>query len=39
VRSVKAFHDAGYSVEDIKREYPTLTEADIAAAIKYDAAA
>ena len=39
VRSVKAFHEAGYSVEAIQREYPTLTEADIEAAIKYDAAA
>jgi uncharacterized protein (DUF433 family) len=39
VRSVKAFHEAGYSVEAIQREYPTLTEADIEAAIKYDTAA
>lgn len=39
VRSVKAFHEAGYSVEDIQQEYPTLTPADIKAAIKYDEAA
>lgn len=39
VRSVKAFHDAGYAVDAIQREYPTLTKADIEAAIKYDAAA
>lgn len=39
VRSVKAFADAGYSVAQIKREYPTLTDEDIRAAIKYDAAA
>jgi uncharacterized protein (DUF433 family) len=39
VRSVKAFADAGYSVSQIKREYPTLTEEDIRAAIDYDAAA
>jgi uncharacterized protein (DUF433 family) len=29
VRSVKAFAAAGYSIEQIKREYPTLTEQDI----------
>jgi uncharacterized protein (DUF433 family) len=39
VRSVKAFADAGYSIEQIKREYPTLTEEDIRAAIEYDTAA
>jgi uncharacterized protein (DUF433 family) len=39
VRSVKAFADAGYSVEQIKQEYPTLTDEDIRAAIKYSAAA
>jgi uncharacterized protein (DUF433 family) len=39
VRSVKAFADAGYSIEQIKREYPTLTEQDIRAAINYDTAA
>ena len=39
VRSVKAFHEAGYSIGDIQREYPTLTTADIEAAIKYDTAA
>lgn len=39
VRSVKAFAEAGRSIEEIKKEYPTLTEEDIRAAINYDAAA
>jgi uncharacterized protein (DUF433 family) len=39
VRSIKAFHDAGYSVEQIRREYPTLADEDIRAAINYRAAA
>jgi uncharacterized protein (DUF433 family) len=39
VRSIKAFADAGYSIEQIKREYPTLTEEDIRAALKHEAAA
>jgi len=38
VRSIKAFADEGYSVERIRREYPTLTEDDIRAAISYVAA-
>jgi uncharacterized protein (DUF433 family)/DNA-binding transcriptional MerR regulator len=39
VRSVKAFFAAGYTVEQIRKEYPTLTEADVLAAIQYDTAA
>ena len=39
VRSVKAFADAGYSIEAIAKEYPTLTEEDIRAAIAHVAAA
>jgi uncharacterized protein (DUF433 family) len=39
VRSVKAFADAGYSIDQIKKEYPTLTDEDIRAAIAYHAAA
>jgi len=39
VRAIKAFADAGYSIDDIKKEYPTLTEQDIRAAIKHSAAA
>jgi uncharacterized protein (DUF433 family) len=39
VRSVKAFADAGYSIEQIQKEYPTLTEDDIRAALAYEAAA
>ena len=38
VRSIKAFADAGYSVDAIRKEYPTLTEEDIRAAIKHGAA-
>jgi uncharacterized protein (DUF433 family) len=36
VRSIKAFADAGYSVEQIRQEYPTLHDGDIRAAIAYD---
>lgn len=39
VRSIKAFADAGYTVGQIRKEYPTLTEEDILAAIGYVAAA
>lgn len=39
VRSVKAFADAGYSIDQIQKEYPTLTDEDIRAAIAYDVAA
>jgi uncharacterized protein (DUF433 family) len=39
VQSVKAFANAGYSVEEIRKEYPTLTEDDIKAAINYGEAA
>ena len=39
VDSIKAFAAEGYSIERIKLEYPTLTEADIKAAIDYAAAA
>jgi uncharacterized protein (DUF433 family) len=35
VRSVKAFADAGYSVSEIKEQYPSLTEEDIRAAIDF----
>ncbi|MGH6804870.1 MAG: DUF433 domain-containing protein [Methyloceanibacter sp.] len=35
-RAIKNFHDAGYSIEDIKREYPTLTSEDIRAALKHE---
>lgn len=33
VKNVKAFHDAGYSTEQIINEYPTLTEEDVRKAI------
>ncbi len=39
VHSVKAFAEAGYSVAQIRNEYPTLTDDDIRAAIDYDEAA
>ncbi|MBD1544699.1 DUF433 domain-containing protein [Roseibium aggregatum] len=39
VRSIKAFAEAGYSVAEILREYPTLTEKDVKAAIEYEEAA
>jgi uncharacterized protein (DUF433 family) len=39
VRSVKALADAGYSIDKIREEYPTLTEEDVRAALAHDAAA
>jgi len=36
VRSVKAFANAGYSISQIRNEYPTLTNEDIQAAINYE---
>lgn len=39
VHSIKAFADAGYSVDQIIKEYPSLTDADVRAALKYDRAA
>jgi uncharacterized protein (DUF433 family) len=39
VRSIKAFAEAGYSIERIQKEYPTLTAEDIKAAIAFVAAA
>jgi uncharacterized protein (DUF433 family) len=39
VKSIKAFKDAGYSVEQIREQYPILTVADIEAAINHRAAA
>jgi DNA-binding transcriptional MerR regulator len=35
VRSIKSFAEAGYSVDQIRKEYPTLTDSDIRAAIKH----
>jgi uncharacterized protein (DUF433 family) len=39
VRAIKAFHEAGYTVSQIREQYPLLTEADIEAALDYDKAA
>jgi uncharacterized protein (DUF433 family) len=34
--AIWAFHRAGFSVSQIVHEYPTLTEADVSAAIEYE---
>jgi uncharacterized protein (DUF433 family) len=39
VRSIKAFGDAGYSVEQIIEQYPSLTAADVRAALEHEQAA
>jgi uncharacterized protein (DUF433 family) len=39
VSSIQEFSRAGYTIESIKKEYPTLTEEDILAAIKHGEAA
>ena len=39
VRSIKAFAEAGFSVEDIIKQYPTLSVEDIKAAIEFTEAA
>lgn len=39
VKSIKAFARAGYSTEEILKEYPALTEVDVQAAIAYEQAA
>ena len=39
VASIKAYADAGYTVQQIIEEYPTLTERDVEAALAHDAAA
>ena len=39
VSSVRAFHEAGYTVEQIIDEYPTLSEEDVKAALAYGKAA
>jgi uncharacterized protein (DUF433 family) len=35
VKSIKAFADAGYSIDRIRAQYPVLTEEDIRAALDY----
>lgn len=39
VRSIKAFVKEGYTADEIRKEYPSLTDADIAAAEAYEDAA
>lgn len=36
IRSIVEFKEAGYSTNKILKEFPTLTRADVAAAIKYE---
>jgi uncharacterized protein (DUF433 family) len=38
VRAIQSFSKAGYTVEQIRAEYPTLTDEDIAAAIEFNLA-
>ena len=35
VKSIKAFADAGYSIDQIREQYPVLTKEDIRAALNY----
>lgn len=35
VKSIKAFDDAGYSIDQIREQYPVLTEEDVRAALAY----
>jgi uncharacterized protein (DUF433 family) len=35
VKSIKAFSDAGYSIDQIREQYPVLTAEDIRAALSY----
>jgi uncharacterized protein (DUF433 family) len=39
VKSIKAFSEAGYSVDQIREQYPILTEEDVRAALAYGEAA
>jgi uncharacterized protein (DUF433 family) len=39
VRAIKAFSEAGYSIEQIREQYPTLTDKDIRAALAFGKAA
>lgn len=39
VANIKAFIEAGYTTDQIREEYPSLTDEDIAAAMHYDRAA
>lgn len=39
ISSIKSFHEAGYSIDQILSEYPTLTPLDIEFAIKHEMAA
>jgi uncharacterized protein (DUF433 family) len=36
VATIKRFAEDGYSVDQIRQEYPSLTEVDIKAAIKHE---
>jgi uncharacterized protein (DUF433 family) len=39
VKSIQAFSKAGYSIDQIREQYPILTEEDVRAALSYGAAA
>lgn len=39
VAAIRQFHDAGYSAEQIREEYPGLSRADVEAAIRFGSAA
>jgi uncharacterized protein (DUF433 family)/DNA-binding transcriptional MerR regulator len=36
IASIKRYHEAGFSIEEILNEYPALTKEDIKAALSYD---
>jgi uncharacterized protein (DUF433 family) len=39
VEAIKAFGESGYTIQQIREQYPSLTEADIEAALAYGKAA
>lgn len=36
IKAIRGFHEAGYSIQDILKEYPVLTEKDVKAALEHD---
>lgn len=39
VKAIRAFHDAGFSIDKIREEYPVLSDEDVKAALTYSEAA
>jgi uncharacterized protein (DUF433 family) len=39
VAAIKAFHDEGYTINQIRQQYPLLTEQDVKAALAFSEAA